>query len=325
MIEPPPRDPVPLLVIVGPTAAGKSALGVRLARELDGEVISADSMQVYRGFDIGTGKVTVAQREGVPHHLIDVVDPDDRYSAARFVEQAEPLISELAARGRQAVVVGGTGLYVRALLHGLFPTPEVDPELRARLQRQREQDGVEALHRRLVEVDPESAAAVDPQDFVRIARALEIYQQTGQTASALRQQHAFRAWRHPALLLGLRLAPERLRERIEARVDAMLEAGWLEEVTRLCQAGYARSHPMGALGYRQLAAHLRGELSYEDAVRLTKRDTRRFARRQRNWFSQEDGVIWFDEPYSAIDASELRRQLLERRSSLSQVAGGGRR
>jgi tRNA dimethylallyltransferase len=321
VIEAAPSTSVPLLVIVGPTAAGKSALGVRLARELGGEVISADSMQVYRGFDIGTGKVTTAEREGVPHHLIDVVEPDDRYSAARFVEHAEPLIAELAARQRQPVIVGGTGLYVRALLHGLFPTPEVDPALRERLEAERERDGVAALHQRLARVDPETASSVDAHDFVRIARALEIFEQTGQPASALRRAHAFRPWRHPALLVGLRLSPERLRERIEARVDAMLEAGWLDEVTRLCQAGHGRSHPMGALGYRQLAEHLRGGLSYDEAVRLTKRDTRRFARRQRNWFSQEDGVIWFDEPFSAIDTEGLSRRLLARREAPGRGEG----
>ncbi len=299
----------PLLVIVGPTAVGKSSLGLRLAQELDGEIISADSMQVYRGFDIGTGKVSPAERRAIPHHLIDIVEPADRYSAARFVEDAEPIIDEVAARGRQPIIVGGTGLYVRALLHGLFPTPEVDPRLRSAHEAIREERGTAALHRRLLEVDPQTAQRVDENDFVRISRALEIYEQLGRPASELRREHAFRPWRHAALIVGLRLERARLAATIDARVDAMLQAGWLEEVRELCAAGHQEAHPMGALGYRQLAAHLRGECSYEEAVRLTKRDTRRFARRQRNWFGHEDAVQVYDEPFSSVEASQLRAQL----------------
>ena len=298
----------PLLVIVGPTAAGKSALGVRLARALDGEVISADSMQVYRGFDIGTGKPTAEEQQGVKHHLIDVVDGHERYSSARFVEDAEPIIADLRRRGRLPIVVGGTGLYVRALLHGLFPTPPADEALRARHEQERERDGVEALHQRLRAVDPESAETLDPRDFVRISRALEIHAQLGRPASQLRREHAFAPWRHRALLLGLRLPLPALKERIHARVDRMLADGWLDEVRDLCQAGYQQSHPMGALGYRHLAAHLRGEAELEDAVRLTKRDTWRFSRRQRNWFSQEVGLLWADEA-GVLDASELAQRL----------------
>lgn len=298
----------PLLVIVGPTAVGKSALGMRLARSLEGEVVSADSMQVYRGFDIGTGKPSLEERQGVPHHLLDVVDGHERYSAARFVADAEPIIAALHRRGRLPIIVGGTGLYVRALLHGLFPTPPADEALRARHEETRARDGVEALHQRLRAVDPESAETLDPRDFVRISRALEIYEQLGKPASLLRREHAFAPWRHRALLLALRLPLPQLKERIHGRVDGMLAEGWLDEVRDLCQAGYEQSHPMGALGYRQLAAHLRGELTLEDAIRLTKRDTWRFSRRQRNWFSQEAGVLWADGA-GALDPSELAQRL----------------
>ncbi|MCK5797029.1 MAG: tRNA (adenosine(37)-N6)-dimethylallyltransferase MiaA, partial [Deltaproteobacteria bacterium] len=237
------------------------------------------------------------------------VEPSDRFSAARFVALADPTLDAIIARSRLPIVVGGTGLYVRALFHGLFPTPKADPALRRRLKEERDRLGTPALHQRLVKVDPESAERLAPNDFVRISRALEIYEQVGRPASELRRAHAFRGWRRPALLLGLRLAPEVLKARIDMRVDGMLARGWLREVEELCEAGYGESHPMGALGYRQLAAHARGDLSYEEAVRLTKRDTRRFARRQRNWFSQEDGVIWYEEPFDAIRGDALRGRL----------------
>lgn len=300
----------PLVVIVGPTAAGKSDRGVELAVALQGEVVSADSMQVYRHFDIGTGKLPIAERRGVPHHLLDICEPAERFSAAAFVERADAAIGEIAARDRLPVVVGGTGLYVRALLKGLFDAPPPDAEIRAEHDKERREQGVGALYRRLERVDPASAATINPNDFVRISRALEVFQQTGEKISALRSEHAFAAQRYSALVLGVAVERDALRARIEQRVDRMMEQGWLDEVRDLMARGYGDVHPMGALGYKQLREHLRGGLDLEEAVRQTKRDTWRFSRRQRNWFSQEQEVVW-QPPSTPFNASDVAARLAE--------------
>lgn len=305
-----------ILVIVGPTAAGKSELAVDLALQLDGEIISADSMQVYRRFNIGTGKLSLEQRRGVPHHLIDIIDAWKGFSAARFVERADRLIAQIARRGRLPIVVGGTGLYVRALLRGLIDAPPYDAAVRQEHERICEERGLDHLYQQLRRCDPEAADSIDPNDFMRISRALDIYSQTGMKASELRRRHAFSARRHDAVIVGLRVAPEQLKQRIARRVDRMLESGWLEEVAELCERGYRETPPMRALGYRQLGAHLSGELDLEQAVRKTKRDTWRFSRRQRNWFSQEPGVIWVDDP-GEIDVDDLARRLGRSRRSAS--------
>jgi tRNA dimethylallyltransferase len=284
----------PLVVVVGPTAAGKSALAVRLAAALDAEVVSADSQQVYRGFDIGTGKLTAEERRGVPHHLIDVVDPVEAFSAARFVLLADEAIADVTARGRRVVVAGGTGLYVRALLHGLFAAPSADPDLRRAHRRSWDADPATLLER-LRQVDPAAAARIMPHDFVRVSRALEVYEQTGVPISTLQEQHAFAARRYPASLVGLSPPREGLRRRIDERIDRMMALGWLAEVERLLASGRGDSPPMGALGYRHLRAHLLEGLDLGEAVRKTKRDTWRFARRQMTWFSSEREICWHED------------------------------
>ena len=284
----------PLYVVIGPTAAGKSDVAVRLAQQVDGEVVSADSMQVYRGFDIGTGKITAEEQGGIPHHLLDVVDPGEPFSAARFVELADEVIADIAGKGRRVVVAGGTGLYVRALLRGLFESPPADEQIRQEHRREAAELGAAALHARLQTIDPEAAGRINDNDLVRISRALEVFQQTGQTISALQQAHRLAAPRYASLTLGINPPREELWQRIERRVHQMMELGWLDEVRRLVRAGHGETHPMGALGYRQLSAHLRGELDLEEAVRQTVRDTRRFARRQMTWFSSEPDVRWHE-------------------------------
>jgi tRNA dimethylallyltransferase len=293
-----------LIVVVGPTAAGKSSLAIELAERLGGEVVSADSQQVYRGFDIGTAKPTLEERRGVPHHLIDVVEPGVPFSAARFVELAEAALAEIAARGRRAVVAGGTGLYVRALLHGLFEAPPASPEVRGRHGRRWAADPA-GLYAELEVADPEAAARIHPRDFVRISRALEVREQTGLTITALQQRHAFAEARHPARVLGISPPRPALRGRIEARVEAMMAAGWLDEVRSLCAAGHGETRPMGALGYRHLRLHLQQpeQLPLEEAVRQIERDTWRFARRQLNWFSSDPEVRWHqDRTELTVDA-----------------------
>jgi len=295
----------PLIVVVGPTAAGKTELAVRVALEIGAEVVSADSMQVYRHFDVGTAKPDSAERRGVPHHLIDVAEPGEPFSAARFVTLADAAIAEIRGRGRRIVVAGGTGLYVRALLHGLFEAPPPDPAIRARHQAIRDRDGVATLHAALERVDPEAAQRINPADFVRVSRALEVYEQSGRSISSLQAGHRFAERRYPAVRIGLSPARDALRQRIEQRVDRMMVAGWLDEVRDLVRRGLGESAPMGALGYRQLHAHLKGALDLVEAVRQTKRDTWRFARRQLNWFGSEPDTIWFQGTGAEVSAQWL--------------------
>jgi tRNA dimethylallyltransferase len=297
----PPR----VVVVVGPTASGKSALALAIAEAAGAEVVSADSQQVYRGMDIGTGKLPVGERARVPHHLIDVIDPDEVMSAARFVALADAAIAGAAARGRPTVVAGGTGLYVRALLRGLFEGPAADLELRARL----EAEGAPALHERLRAVDPTAAARILPGDLRRLVRALEVHTLTGVPISTHQEAHGIRAAppRYPSRWVGLDPPRDELAARIDARVDAMFAAGLVDEVR-----GLAARHPLDrrafdAIGYREIRAHLAGQLSLDDARAQMKAATRRYARRQRGWFRTEPEVTWYrmrDLPRS-IDAMQL--------------------
>jgi len=293
--------------VVGPTGAGKSALAIELAERFGGEVVSADSQQVYRGMDIGTGKVTPAERARVPHHVIDVVDPDDEMTAARFVELADAAIADLAARGRAVIVAGGTGLYVRALLLGLFPGPPADDALRAGMAAQE----LPALYARLREVDPEIAERIDANDRKRITRALEVFELTGVPMSEHQRQHDFASVprRYPARLVGLAPEREELYRRIDARVEAMMAGGFLDEVRALRARGYTtRLRSQQAIGYGELHRHLDGALSLDDAVRLTQRNTRHYARRQLGWYRPEEGVLWYLAP-SLISVDDLKRFL----------------
>jgi tRNA dimethylallyltransferase len=289
----PPR----IAVIVGPTASGKTALSLRLveavrARGGDGEIVSADSQQVYVGMDVGTAKATAAERAAVRHHLVDVVRPDEPMTAARFVALADAAIAGIAARGRVPVVAGGTGLYVRALLHGLFEGPGADPALRARL----EAEGAAALHARLGSVDPEAAARIDPADLRRLVRALEVFELTGTPISEHQRAHDIRRAprRYPARVIGLDPPRDELRARIARRVDAMLAAGLVAEVRALVGSGLDPSlRAFDAIGYREALACLRGELPEGQVAEAIEAATRRFARRQLAWFRSEPEVTWY--------------------------------
>lgn len=279
-----------VVAILGPTASGKSALGLALAGRLDGEIVCCDSMQVYRGMDVGTGKPTPAERAAVPHHLLDVVSPGEPFHAAAWAGRARAAIEAIAARGRLPLVVGGTGLYFRALVQGLFDAPPPDAAIRARHRAEADARGVPALHERLRGVDPEAAARIPPGDFVRVSRALEVFEQTGVALSAL--------WRRatppaPLRLHTVVLEPplEALRARIGGRVEEMMAAGFLAEVRALRAAGFGAARALGALGYRQLGLHLDGALTLEEAVRETVRATVAYARRQRTWFRKEEAAL----------------------------------
>jgi tRNA dimethylallyltransferase len=282
-----------LLCIVGPTASGKSALALRLARELGGEILSADSMQIYRGFDIGTGKPTPAERALVPHHLLDVAEPLETWDAARWAEEAASVIGAVRARGRVPIVCGGSFLWVRALVYGLADAPRGDEALRERHRAWAEAEGRPALHARLAQVDAVTAARLAPNDFVRVSRALEVFELTGTPMSQVQAAHGFREQRFPVRLVGVAREKPELDTLIATRVQGMLEAGLVSEVERLVAAGYADARAMGSVGYRQVreaqaAGTAQNGPALADAI---VRATRVFARRQRTWL-RDQPVEW---------------------------------
>ncbi len=285
-----------IVVVAGPTASGKSALAIDLARRLGGEIVNADSQQVYRGLDAGTAKPTAEERAAVPHHLLDVVGPGEEMDAVRWAALADEAIAVIAARGRLPVVTGGTGLYLRALLHGVVEAPGRDPELRAMLEEEAERLGRPALHARLAEVDPGAAARIRPNDLVRIVRALEIAA-GGARPSDLHAAHRFREERYRATILALDLPRPELHARIDTRVPAMFERGLLDETERLL-ARFGGALPARVpIGYAESAAVLRGELSQAEAVRRIQVAHRRYARRQVIWLRKEPGVRWIRPPW----------------------------
>ncbi len=289
------QEKLPLVVLCGPTAAGKTALALELAERFPFEVISADSRQVYRGMDIGTAKATREEQERVPHHLIDVVDPDQSFSAADFSRLAHAAISRIRNRGNLPLVVGGTGLYIRALTEGLLEAPSADPELRRQLHAQEQEHGPGYLHGRLLQVDPALAERLHPGDVVRIVRALEVFTLGGRPLSELQREHAFGERSFRVLRLGVALEREELFQRIDLRVEQMIEQGLLDEVRNLLAAGYSpRLKALQTIGYREAIQHLEGRLDRSEAIALIQRDTRRYAKRQLTWFRKENSIIWVD-------------------------------
>lgn len=286
-----------ILVICGPTASGKSDLALRLAHALDAEIVNADSMQIYRGLDIGTAKPSKDQQAEIRHHLIDVADPDQPFSAADFSEAADAAIRDIVSRGRRAVVVGGTGLYIRALVSGLVDSPSGAGEVRQALQDEAGRVGNLAMLERLRQVDPELAAGLHPNNLVRIIRALEVHQLTGIPLSRHQKEHAFATRRYEALQFAVAVDRRLLYERIDERVDRMLAAGLFEEVGALLAAGFGRDlKSMCSIGYKEAAAHLCGELSAEEAASLIKLNTRHYAKRQLTWFKAAPDILWFEYP-----------------------------
>lgn len=280
-----------ILVILGPTASGKSDVALEIARRTGSEILSVDSMQVYRGMDIGTAKPTAAQRALTPHHLIDLVRANELFTVARFVALAESVIADAAARGRRLIVTGGTPLYYKALFEGLFEGPAADAAVRARLQL----ESSEALHTRLVTVDPPAAARIHRNDRMRLVRALEVFELTGKPISALQTEWAAARQRHAATWVGLNWQKEALNRRINARVRDMIARGWVEEVqTLLAEFGDLSPTAREATGYAQLIDHVRGRLSLDDAIEQTKIGTRQLARRQMKWFRRFPNLQWIE-------------------------------
>ncbi len=281
-----------MIVITGPTASGKTALGLSLARLLDGEIVGADSVQVYRGMDIGSSKPTSAELQGIPHHLIDVCEPDQPLDAVAFASLADAAIANIRQRGKHPIVVGGSGLWLRALLRGLVKLPVVDEELRARLTAEADEHGTPTLHTRLCRFDPLAAASIHPNDRMRVVRALEVFEQTGLPLGELRRDHALGAPRYHALRIVLTPGSEALTPRIVERTRQMIEAGLANE-TRALVARFGRAlRALSAVGYREMVAHVCDDVPIAQTELQIIRSTRIYARRQRTWINGEPGERW---------------------------------
>jgi len=283
----------PLVAIVGPTAIGKSGIGIEIAKALQTEILTADSCQVYVGMDIGTDKPTISERQGIPHRLIDLVAPDQSFNVGDFRRQALQEVSRLHDQGRLPLVIGGTGLYIRGLLRGLCPGPPANWPIRQALTQEATERGRSFLHEKLQKVDPELAQRLHPNDQPKVLRGLEVYHTLGIPLSKVQQQHQFQESPYPSLLIGLTMERQHLYRRINTRVECEIGKGLVEETQQLLQQGYSRNlGSMKGLGYRQFSGYLEGEYSYEEAVRLLKRDTRHFAKRQMTWFRKEPQIQW---------------------------------
>jgi len=284
---------IPLLVVVGPTASGKTSLACALAQELGAEIVSADSQQCYRGLDAGTAKPTPEERSRAPHHLLDVADPEEQLDAARFVQLAEAAVADVARRGKRVIVAGGTGLWIRALLRGLVDAPAASREFRANLRQEMERRGLPALHDRLAAVDPDAARAIRPNDRVRIERALEVHALSGRRLSDLQREHAFAEERHPARVVQLLPPRELLRDRIARRTHDLFESGALERETRWllerCERIPGARKALKIIGYGDMAEVLAGRASRAAAQEKIAARTWQYAKRQRTWFAKEYG------------------------------------
>jgi tRNA dimethylallyltransferase len=308
-------DRIRVPILVGPTAVGKTELSISLALDLGAEIISADSRQIYRFLDIGTAKPTLRERSRVPHHLIDVRDPDEYYSAADFAREALALIRSLHARGRRFLLVGGSGLYLRALTRGLFDSPPRDSARRERLLREVGREGIAGLHRRLRVVDPASAGRLDPGDTQRIIRALEVWELTGQSISDLQRTRTTPPRDLDPLYLGLRRPRGELNRRIDQRVEGMIAAGLVDEVRGIMARGYSPTlNSLRTVGYREILSHLAGRFDLREAIRLIKRNSRQYAKRQMTWFAKEGGVEWTEirEGQAAVTVKDSIRERIEK-------------
>jgi tRNA dimethylallyltransferase len=298
----------PLVVLCGATATGKTALALELAERFNGEIISADSRQVYRWLDVGTAKASDAERRRVAHHLLDIVDPDEEFTAADFARLGREAISRIHRRGRLPLLVGGTGLYLRTLTEGLVAAPAADPALRSFLHQQETLHGPGSLHRRLQEIDPALAGRLAPGDLVRIVRALEVHALSGRRLSDLQAEHAFSERPYRLLKIGIELPRDELYRRIDNRVLQMVGAGLPEEVLGLLQRGFLPDlKAMRTIGYQEWIAHLQGAGSADEAIALIQKHTRQYAKRQGTWFRHDPEIIWVD---SSSESARIH-QLIE--------------
>jgi tRNA dimethylallyltransferase len=296
-----------IVTVLGPTAVGKSAFGLELARRLGGEIVNADALQAYRGLEVGTAKPTPSERREIPHHLVDVLEPGERFSAGEFARRAREAIADIESRGAQPIVVGGSGLYLRALLEGLSPVPRGDAALRLELEERLRTVGLAALYGELRELDPETAERLEPADRQRILRALEVALASGRPLSSWIRERPFGEERLPAFRIGLTLPRAILYDRIADRVRRMIGQGWIHEVEAMLGRGIEPEAPaFQAIGYRQLVRYLAGDWTLEEALDDIIRATRRYAKRQLTWFRKERDVRWI----SALSAAESIHSLV---------------
>lgn len=290
-----------VIAIIGPTAVGKTKLSIELAKSLDGEIISGDSMQIYRGMDIGTAKVTKAEMQGIPHYLIDIKDPAEDFSVAEFHASAGELIDEISERGKVPIIAGGTGLYIQSVLYNYnFSAAESNPEYRLFLEKRVEAEGIDNIYKELMMIDPESSERIHPNNIRRVIRALEVYHETGLTMTEyLKEQEREAPFNH--LIIGLTMERELLYDRINKRVNMMMSQGLLDEVKSLYEAGIKDCQSIQAIGYKELYDYFAGKVTIEEAVELLKRNSRRYAKRQLTWFRNKMDVEWFDMTNAVAD------------------------
>lgn len=289
-------EKLPLVVLLGPTAVGKTELSLKLAEEIKGEIISADSMQVYKKMNIGTAKVSYQEQKRVIHYLIDIIEPDEEFSVAQYQKTVDDLIPQIIKRGHLPLLVGGTGLYIKAVIEGfMFPELETDFKLREELQQIAREKGNIYLHNKLREIDHKLADRLHPNDLRRVIRGIEVYQKTGKTITYFKKKQEQKPERYRAIKIGLTRHREELYERINKRVDKMIQDGLIDEVRELVDQGYKiSSTALQGLGYKEIIGFLNGDYSFEEAVILLKRNTRHFAKRQLTWFKREDDIHWFN-------------------------------
>lgn len=303
----------PLIILTGPTAVGKTKLSIALAKAVNGEIISADSMQVYQYMDIGSAKIKKEEMQGVPHYLIDVLKPEEEFHVVRFQEMAKQAMEEIYAKGKIPILTGGTGFYIQAVVKDIdFSENTEKSEVRSRLEQLAKDKGSEYLHQKLLEVDPDSAQKIHANNVKRVIRALEYYELTGEKISLHNEREAAKESPYCYAYFVLNDLREKLYQRIDARVDEMLKKGLVQEVEKLSRMGYTRNMvSMQGLGYKEILAYLEGECSLEEAVYILKRDTRHFAKRQITWFKREPDVIWVNKPEFGYEDEKILNYMLE--------------
>lgn len=303
----------PLIILTGPTAVGKTKLSIALAKAVNGDIISADSMQVYQYMDIGSAKIKKEEMQGVPHYLIDVLKPEEEFHVVRFQEMAKQAMEEIYAKGKIPILTGGTGFYIQAVVKDIdFSENTEKSEVRSRLEQLAKDKGSEYLHQKLLEVDPDSAQKIHANNVKRVIRALEYYELTGEKISLHNEREAAKESPYCYAYFVLNDLREKLYQRIDARVDEMLKEGLVQEVEKLSRMGYTRNMvSMQGLGYKEILAYLEGECSLEEAVYILKRDTRHFAKRQITWFKREPDVIWVNKPEFGYEDEKILNYMLE--------------
>ncbi|MCP3898301.1 MAG: tRNA (adenosine(37)-N6)-dimethylallyltransferase MiaA [Desulfobacteraceae bacterium] len=294
-----------ILVICGPTAIGKTGFAIKLANLFSGEIVGADSMQIYKKMDIGTAKPDIDEQKMAKHHLIDIVEPDENFDAGKYIQFADKAITSIYNKDKLPIVAGGTGLYIRALVHGLFQTRKSDANIISKLNKELEKFGNDYLYKKLTKIDPTLAKKLHPNDSFRVINALEVYESTGRVKSEQLKQHDFKEDRYSSLKFALHIPRDELYDRINKRVDIMMDQGFLNEVKELLKSGYSDNlKSMQSIGYKHICDYFNNVTDYDETMRLLKRDTRRFAKRQFTWFKKEKDIIWI-KPSEIEKASQL--------------------